>query len=181
MPFFGAGIPRPCAVAAGLAAASLLIAAGGCSSSAGSSSRPATAVPAGPVSDCLKQSACFAPRQFRVAYGIQPLLDHGIDGRGETVVLLEFAAPRLALNSLAHTPSPWLANGEEVEDTEIVHAVAPEAEIRWVLISDLAGPLRQFLSRAMRSRGSSRQRGSPGPGPSPPAGSRRTRQAGRPC
>jgi hypothetical protein len=30
-----------------------------------------------------------------VAYGIQPLLDRGIDGRGETVVLPELAAQQL--------------------------------------------------------------------------------------
>jgi subtilase family serine protease len=41
------------------------------------------------VHNCLKELACYTPQQFRVAYGIQPLLDRGIDGRGETVVLLE--------------------------------------------------------------------------------------------
>ena len=100
-----------------------------------------------------------------MAYGIQPLLDDGIDGRRQTVVLLEFAAPprsppqvtairqdlarfdhlfglpaaRLqVINNLARSASPWLANGEEVEDTEIVHAAAPGATIREVLISDQA-------------------------------------------
>ena len=34
------------------------------------------------------QDPCYAPQQFRVAYGIQPLLDRGIDGRGETVTVL---------------------------------------------------------------------------------------------
>ena len=38
----------------------------------------------------------------------------------------------------ARSASPWLANGEEVEDTEIVHAAAPGAAIREVLISDQA-------------------------------------------
>jgi hypothetical protein len=117
------------------------------------------------VADCLAQALCYAPRQFRVAYGIQPLLDGGIDGRSQTVVLLEFAAPagspprvtgirqdlarfdhlfglpaaRLqVINSLARSASPWLANGEEVEDTEIVHAAAPGAAIREVLIDDKA-------------------------------------------
>lgn len=33
----------------------------------------------------------LCPLQFRVAYGIQPLLARGIDGRGQTVVLPEFA------------------------------------------------------------------------------------------
>jgi subtilase family serine protease len=148
---------------AGLAAAGMVPAAGGCSSPAG---RASTAAPAGTaVPDCLTQALCYAPRQFRVAYGIQPLLDDGIDGRGQTVVLLEFAAPprsppqvtairqdlarfdhlfglpaaRLqVINNLARSASPWLANGEEVEDTEIVHAAAPGATIREVLISDQA-------------------------------------------
>jgi subtilase family serine protease len=75
-----------------LALASALIALGGCSSSAvtSSSSSPAPAGVSGvAVRNCLKELACYTPQQFRVAYGIQPLLDRGIDGRGETVVLLE--------------------------------------------------------------------------------------------
>ena len=40
------------------------------------------------------------------------------------------------VNSLARSPSPWLADEEEVEDTEIVHAVAPKADIREILVSD---------------------------------------------
>jgi subtilase family serine protease len=115
------------------------------------------------VRNCLKELACYAPQQFRAAYGIAPLLDRGIDGRGETVVLLEqeetqaappkvtdvrqdlarfdglFGLPAARLqvvNSLARSPSPWLADEEEVEDTEIVHAVAPAADIREILVSD---------------------------------------------
>ncbi len=115
------------------------------------------------VRNCLKELACYAPQQFRVAYGIAPLLDRGIDGRGETVVLLEqeetqaappkvtdirqdlarfdglFGLPATRLqvvNSLARSASPWLADEEEVEDTEIVHAVAPAADIREILVSD---------------------------------------------
>ena len=54
---------------------------------------PATTVPAGPapsgtVTDCLSLDLCYTPRQYRVAYGIQPLLDRGIDGRGETVTVV---------------------------------------------------------------------------------------------
>jgi subtilase family serine protease len=155
-------------MAAGLAVAGVLIAAGGCSSPSRSSAAPARASGVA-VRNCLAVSACYAPRQFRVAYGIQPLLDRGIDGRGQTVVLLEFAVPAFdaapsppavtdirqdlarfdglfglpaarlqVVNSLARSPSPWLANLEEVEDTEIVHAVAPQAGIREVLISDSA-------------------------------------------
>jgi len=142
----------------------LVLAAGGCSSPAGQARAAASAGPA--VADCLTHALCYAPRQFRVAYGIQPLLDAGIDGRGQTVVLLEFAATapasppvvtdirqdlarfdslfglpaaRLAIvNSLARSAAPWLASEEEVEDTEIVHAAAPGAAIREVLISDAA-------------------------------------------
>ena len=125
--------PARLRAASGLAAAGMLLAAGGCSSPAG----PArAAAPAGTaVADCLTGLACYAPRQFRVAYGIQPLLDDGIDGRGQTVVLLVFAAtapvpPRVVtdirqdlarfdslfglpaarlqiINSLARSASPW--------------------------------------------------------------------------
>ncbi len=61
----------------------------------GSSGHPATtaatsSAPSSANSGCLfpPASSCYAPRQFRVAYGIQPLLDSGIDGRGETVTVL---------------------------------------------------------------------------------------------
>ena len=102
----------------------------------------------------------------RAAYGIQPLLDRGITGRGQTIVLPEFpprdrpatgiqvpaatdirqdlarfdslfglpAARLQVVNTLAHASSPWLAHTEEVGDTEIVHAIAPDAAIREVLI-----------------------------------------------
>ena len=44
------------------------------------------------------------------------------------------AARLQVVNSLAHAASPWLASTEEVGDTEIVHALAPDADIREVLI-----------------------------------------------
>jgi subtilase family serine protease len=44
------------------------------------------------------------------------------------------AARLQIVNSLAHASSPWLASIEEVEDTEIVHALAPDVAIREVLI-----------------------------------------------
>jgi subtilase family serine protease len=119
------------------------------------------------VADCLTSQppSCDTPQQLRVAYGIQPLLDRGITGREQTVVLLEFppasavagaqvpavsdirqdlarfdstfglpAARLQVMNTLAHVTSPWLAAAEEVGDTEIVHAIAPDAAIREVLI-----------------------------------------------
>jgi subtilase family serine protease len=132
---------------------------------------PVTSPPRAVSTDCLaSRPPCYAPRQLRAAYGIQPLLDRGITGRGQTVVLPEFlpsaagspsrfpgsqvpvvtdirqdlarfdalfglSAARLqVVNALAHAASPWLASTEEVGDTEIVHALAPGAAIRVVLI-----------------------------------------------
>jgi subtilase family serine protease len=126
-------------------------------------SAPAPSPPTAVSADCLaSRPSCYTPRQLRVAYGIQPLLDRGITGRGETVVLPEFppstagslpavtdirqdlarfdalfglpAARLQVVNTLAHAASPWLAAPEEVGDTEIVHALAPGAAIREVLI-----------------------------------------------
>jgi len=62
---------------------------------------PASAHPA-VVFDCLTVTPrpCYPPRLFRVAYGIEPLLDRGIDGRGQTVVLTEAAVqPGAAVTS----------------------------------------------------------------------------------
>jgi len=96
-----------------------------------------------------------------VAYGFRPLLDRGINGHGETVVLPELAESRLnpplvtnlrqdmaAFDNLFHLPaarmrvvttlagarSPWLAFGEEVLDVEMVHALAPEATLVILLL-----------------------------------------------
>ncbi len=164
---FGPPRPGPAlrlrATAAGMTAVALLPAVAGCGTATGSGAAPATGSPSGAVVvNCLARSLCYTPRQVRVAYGIQPLLDRGITGRGQTVVLLEFppaeagsppavtdirqdlarfdtafglpAARLQAVNTLAHAASPWLATAEEVADTEIVHAVAPDAAIREILI-----------------------------------------------
>ena len=138
---------------------------------------PATTVPAGPpagaVSGCpvqtTAQTACYSPHQLRVAYGIQPLLDSGIDGRGETVTILAPApsntpsdpgtdirqdleainnmfglpAARIQIGTtLAGAASPWQAGTEEVGDTEIVHMVAPAAALRVVLLPPALTSLR---------------------------------------
>jgi subtilase family serine protease len=106
---------------------------------------------------------CYSVRAFRTAYGISPLLARGIDGRGRTVVIvgwLASTAPPVsnippsnifqdvaAFDNYFHLPSIHLtvvrgmtarasadlAIGEEVEDVEMVHAVAPGAAIRVVL------------------------------------------------
>jgi len=159
-----------------MAAAGTLALACGCSSGAGSSPAGHSSGPtaSAAVAGCRDQygSACYTAQQLRVAYGIQPLLDRGTDGRGQTVVLMEFAnvpqrrepgqpvevtdirqdlalfdavfglpAARLqADTSLAGSAWPWLAGGEEVEDAEIVHAIAPDAAIRVILIPAWTGP-----------------------------------------
>ena len=103
---------------------------------------------------------CYSLQAFRNAYGISPLLARGIDGRGRTVVLVEWLASGAGgdassnifvdmaeFDSYFHLPavklsvvpgtapkaSVDLAIGEELEDVEMVHAVAPGAAIRVVL------------------------------------------------
>ena len=120
-------------------------------------SAPSGAEPSGAALYC-GQDPCFSPHQLRVAYGIQPLLDRGIDGRGETVTVLvpvplvnegptdirqdlasfdgtfRLPAARIeVVTSLAGSGSPWRATDEEVGDAEFVHAVAPAATLRVVL------------------------------------------------
>ena len=117
---------------------------------------------AGPAYDCLTLASptCYSPQQFRTAYGIQPLTDRGITGRGETVVMPEFAATPgesgvtdvrqdiarydsvfglpaanlRVITTLAPGASPFQASGEYSGDVEIVHAIAPQAAIRVILI-----------------------------------------------
>lgn len=117
---------------------------------------PAAATTAG---DCLTlpSPTCYTPQQFRTAYGVAPLLARGLDGRGETVVLPEFAPaapgsgvtdiradlarydqlfglPAARLQILGGTASPDLSFNEEAGDVEIVHAIAPQATIKVVLV-----------------------------------------------
>ncbi len=104
---------------------------------------------------------CYTPQQLEVAYGVQPLLNRGIDGRGQTVVLPELAESHLdpplvtdlrqdmaGFDDLFHLPaarmrvvttlagarSGWLAFGEEVLDAEVVHALAPGATLVILLL-----------------------------------------------
>jgi subtilase family serine protease len=83
--------PRRAAALAVAGTVAVLVA--GCGGSAASSASSSAAAPASSpgLADCLTASRCYAPHQFRVAYGIQPLLDDGINGRGQTVVLPEQA------------------------------------------------------------------------------------------
>jgi subtilase family serine protease len=133
--------------------------------------------PAGPVFDCLTlvSRTCYSPQQFRTAYGIEPLTRRGITGRGETVVMPEFAATpgesgatdvrqdlarydsvfRLpaahlrVITTLAPGASPFQALGEYTGDVEIVHAIVPRAAIRVILIPadvSLALGVRDFVA-----------------------------------
>jgi subtilase family serine protease len=106
---------------------------------------------------------CYTPQAYEVAYGVAPLLSRGIDGRGETVVMPELAETPSSsgptytdirqdltafdskfglpaanvhiVNNIARSKTPYLAGTEEVEDTEMVHAIAPDAALAVVLVA----------------------------------------------
>jgi subtilase family serine protease len=156
------GPRRAAALAVAAGAAVLAAACSGTSAPPSGGSRPSTPASSSGLADCLTASRCYAPHQFRVAYGIQSLLDAGVDGSGQTVVLVEYAAATPAppptvtdirqdladfdsrfglpaariqvLTAMAGSVSPWLAGAEEVGDTEMVHAVAPDATIRELMV-----------------------------------------------
>jgi kumamolisin len=74
-------------LAAALPLSAVLVA--GCTGGSGHPA-PATTRATAPAltaaNDCLlPPGSCYTPAQFQVAYGIQPLLDRGIDGQSETV------------------------------------------------------------------------------------------------
>ena len=121
----------------------------------------ATPNPPGGTADCDSLQTCYTPQRLEVAYGVQPLLQRGIDGRGETVVLPELSESQLspprvtdlrqdfaAFDRLFHLPAPtlkvvssfpnpshpWFAFGEEVLDAEMVHAIAPRAALTILLV-----------------------------------------------
>jgi subtilase family serine protease len=156
---------RP-AAAAGLALTGLLLAA--CTASPAVRTAAAAQLASGPpggTADCNSVTTCYTPQQLQVAYGIKPLLDHGIDGQGETVVLPELAEPALsplvsnmaqdmtAFDHVFHLPAarmrvdtklagrvahPWYAFGEEALDVEMVHVIAPRATLVIDLVKNTA-------------------------------------------
>ena len=136
-------------------------ASGGHTAGATTGASPTASPSGGSTADCDSVTTCYTPQQLQVAYGVRPLLDRGIDGRGETVVLPELAESQLnpplvtdmrqdmaAFDSLFRLPaarmrvvttlagarSPWLAFGEEVLDVEMVHALAPDATLVILLV-----------------------------------------------
>ncbi len=147
----GGGSHRPTAATSGVPTGPATV------TTVASVAAPTVALPTGAALYC-ESAPCYTPHKFRVAYGIQPLLESGIDGRGETVTVLvpvprseeeasdirrdlesfdsTFRLPGARIevvSSLGGSASPWQATGEEVGDTEIVHAVAPAATLRVVL------------------------------------------------
>ena len=161
-PKTGAAAVKPAPQLLGISASQFRAATSACEHQTGQQSlpRPAGTSPDSVIADCDSLTSCDSPQQLETAYGIVPLLARGINGRGETVVLPELAEPQFPLpvsdirrdlakfdhlfhlpeahirvvTTLAPTPSRWLANGEEVLDTEMVHAIAPHAAISEVLV-----------------------------------------------
>jgi subtilase family serine protease len=105
-------------------------------------------------------AACFGPDQIRAAYGIQPVLNGSITGKGRTIVLVDaFQSPSLendlaTFDAIFHLPPPAALNviypdgptafnahdpvqiGWSLEiavDVEWAHAIAPGAAIVLVL------------------------------------------------
>jgi subtilase family serine protease len=125
---------------------------------------PAASAATGPVNCAppdVKQIPCYRPQAYQVAYGVAPLLRRGIDGSGETVIVPELAqaptshggptdirqdlaafdrtfglpaAKLQVVTTIAGSATPYLANDEEVTDTEMVHAIAPGATLSVVLV-----------------------------------------------
>ena len=126
---------------------------------------PAASAATGPVNCAppdVKQIPCYRPQAYQVAYGVAPLLRRGVDGSGETVIVPELAqtptshggptdirqdlaafdrtfglpaAKLQVVNTIAGSATPYLANDEEVTDTEMLHAIAPGATLSVVLVA----------------------------------------------
>ncbi len=88
---------------AGIVLAGLLIAAWVPAQATGAATAATPA--AGSTADCDSVTTCYTPEQLQVAYGVKPLLDRGIDGRGETVVLPELAESTLDPPLVSDMPS----------------------------------------------------------------------------
>ncbi len=118
---------------------------------------------AGQICQELNPQTGYSPTVIDTAYGITPLLKRGVNGVGEKVVIPELFTPGAlsltgnasdirqdlarfdSLFGLPHatiridttvtgSSAPYNANYEEVEDTEVLHAVAPRASIEIVML-----------------------------------------------
>ena len=128
---------------------------------------------AGAIPPCLTSTVpprCYSPHQIRDAYNIQPLLNAGITGSGQTVVLIDFATSTSlssdvhlydqlfglkdpTINVFSPFGPPSIDPGFYVEtalDVETVHSLAPSATIDLVLVNeDFVGTPSDFLSVAL--------------------------------
>ncbi|GAC1401693.1 MAG: hypothetical protein NVS4B12_25220 [Ktedonobacteraceae bacterium] len=109
-----------------------------------------------------KVSGCFTPHALRVAYGVEPLIQKGFTGKGQTVIdIVSFGSPTLQtdvdafsrqfslphvnvqviapLNEKEYDPNGDKAGwvGETTLDVEMIHAMAPDAGIV-VLVSPVS-------------------------------------------
>jgi subtilase family serine protease len=125
------------------------------------SSTPGTTIATCPK-PLIKVKGCQTPQSLRLAYGVQPLIDKGFTGKGQTVIdIVSFGSPTLQhdmevfdrqfglpptnleiispLKVPEHDPNGdkmgWA--GETTLDVQIIHAIAPEAKIV-VLVSPVA-------------------------------------------
>ena len=105
-------------------------------------------------SDLKNIPGCFTPRALRVAYGVESLTEQGFTGKGQTVVDIvsfgspilqqdmdifdkQFGLPSIHVQVIApinkpeydpnHDKSSWA--GETELDVQIIHAIAPGANI----------------------------------------------------
>lgn len=104
----------------------------GCTGSSGSlaKNKPARSAQSAALSGCLvpPASSCYAPRQFRVAYGIQPFLGQGVDGRGETVTVI---APHPLTNAQVDpSPNVPVAQSASAAAAPPANAGPPSTDIR---------------------------------------------------
>ena len=138
--------------------AACLVAASAAASSGTAMSSSAATVPLNCAPPGVKLAPCYSPRAYEVAYGVAPLLRRGINGSGERVIMPELAASppftdirndlatfdrkfdlppaKLHIVNTTRLKTPYLSGDEEVEDTEMVHAIAPDATLDVVLLPD---------------------------------------------
>ncbi len=157
-----------------LTAACASDAATGSAAASAATSASAATVPLNCAPPGVKQPPCYSPRAYEVAYGVAPLLRRGIDGSAETVVVPELASSRPAtdirkdlaafdskfglpparlhvVNTIARSKTARLADDEEVEDTEMVHAIAPGATLDVVLVpQDAASSSANFTAAVIK-------------------------------
>jgi subtilase family serine protease len=162
-PWIAAGTLAACLAAAYPAAAAI---------SGTAAAHPGPPLDCGPPDFFIQ---CYTPQAYEAAYGVAPLLSQGVDGRGVTVVLPElaeppasngvtytdirqdmaafdsrFGLPAATLNvvtTVAGSKAPYRAGSEEVEDTEMVHAIAPGATLDVVLVpADAASSAADFTA-----------------------------------